>query len=199
MQKWRELQGDFGKKLCGNFRPVQPLNERNVFFFHPDVAPATTPGPTGARPTTAAPTGTTLAVVQPTAVTPSVPATTAATMLAFMGRPGSRRPMGNRVGRLKGLGQLHGLYGSRDEVKTDNKNTAVNGELSQDKISEAQLNFMKNARAQGQKGTDVGSAKNLKDVPLVNQNIVGPVVSEKANESKKLAAPTVAPGMKRGG
>ena len=47
-EKWRQAKGVGGLPLCGNFRPTQPLNGREVFHFTPAAAPpAPTGGPTG--------------------------------------------------------------------------------------------------------------------------------------------------------
>ena len=51
MNKFKGVMGYGQQRLCGNSRPVQPLNGREVKYFAPPGAVAGAGGPTGA-PTT---------------------------------------------------------------------------------------------------------------------------------------------------
>ena len=192
MEKWRNLLQSETDRICGNFRPIQPLNDRRVYGFVP--LPETKPAPT----TTAA-------------AHPSEEALETAGVVPAV----QQLPLSKLVGGpVKALEDQPSFADARHELnagpsKDDNKSpqsgtpaaeakgkSAEHGPVDAPQVS----TFSKTpANKEGTLNPENNSKQEAnKDTGKINNFAAKPVSSELVKDVKALKnKPTVAPGMRR--
>ncbi len=194
MENVRNQLQEAQDRMCNNFRPVQPVNDRKVFFFtprkaiQPTMTPARTPTPTSAASEDAA-------------MARIVPGLKSMPLAGLVGSPAKVPDLSTLVGDtrhdLQGALTANGPKGenTKDQLnvqQSENTNSAFAHSLAS---KESKLIPVTHPKQELNK--DVQNVKGFAEKPIADKQLNNSENPNVMNASKNGVKPTVAPGMRR--